>query len=99
MVTRKGQKVNSQVNDDTHAVYEGIANDEFLYNEMEHEARYAAAVSDTAGEFHDELTDAVKRIVTQYREYIPGYSNSEDIDYSLIDYYEIAAEYDYDDYK
>jgi hypothetical protein len=80
-------------------VYEGLANDEFLYHECEAAARGAAAVSDTVEEFIEELSDEIFHIVTVNRDHLPGYSNSESIDFSLVDYTEIASEYQYNDYK
>ncbi|HZZ17156.1 MAG TPA: hypothetical protein VFE08_14475 [Candidatus Sulfotelmatobacter sp.] len=87
------------MNDDTHAVYEGLANDEFLYRECERAARYAAAVTDNQENFEYELSAEIARIADANRDMISGYSNSEDIDYSLVDYDEIASEYEYADYK
>lgn len=86
------------MNEDTAMLYEGLANDETLYRECERSANYAGIVSDNEDDFHAELADEIKRIADDNREFIPGFSKSEPIEYDLVDYDEIARLYKYADY-
>lgn len=87
------------MNDDTEMLYQGMENDEIIYDEMESAARYAGAVSGDQIEFHDVLAGEIERIANENRDVLPGFSLTEGIDYSLVDYQEIAELYNYDDYR
>jgi hypothetical protein len=87
------------MNDDTSLVFEGIENDETLYSEAESAANYAGTVATDAEEFYTELASELERIATDNRDALPGFSNSEPIEYENVDYDEMARLYDYDTYR
>lgn len=80
-------------------LYEGMENDELMYDETEAAARYAGAVSGDETEFHDVLAGEIERMANENRDVIPGFSLTEPIDYSLVNYQDIAELYDYDEYR
>lgn len=99
LATGKRTEKHKAMNEDTDMLYEGLANDEFLYRECERAASFAGMTAKTEDEFIDLLADSLAEIAERNRDIIPGFSNSEPIEYENVDYDEIAREYKYADYR
>jgi hypothetical protein len=87
------------MNDNTDALHTALANDEVLYSELESRARYAGAVAKDEGEFFEILADEIWEVACDNSEHIPGYSHTEPIDYTEVNWEEIARTYEYNDYR
>lgn len=87
------------MNEDTHMLYEALANDSFLYWECEGAARHAGAVSENAEDFARQLAVEIQQVAEANREFLPGFSLTEPIELENVDYTEIASEYEYEEYS
>lgn len=83
---------------DTDLCWEALQNDQELYRECEAAARYAGFVTDNREDFTAELADELERIVNDNWDDLPGFSLTERMEYDEIDFQELAALYEFDDY-